>query len=129
GPFYTSFPISATPAVGFSILLLPLMDTLRVFCIRVVNGRSPFTPDRTHIHHLLLDKGLRPRTVTLLCTIISVIFTMVGFMFQGIGTTWLINGLGIFYFILIYSITFNKTNIQIRVIKADRNSNRELKEK
>ncbi|MEJ7681565.1 MAG: MraY family glycosyltransferase [Segetibacter sp.] len=57
--FYPNHPITAAPAVGFGIILLPLMDTLRVFAIRIFKGRSPFTPDRNHIHHLLLDRGFQ----------------------------------------------------------------------
>src|SRR5258708_8125980 len=49
------FPIQSAAAVGFSILMIPLLDTLRVFSIRIFNGRSPFTPDKNHIHHLLLS--------------------------------------------------------------------------
>ena len=38
-------------------LVYPLFDTLRVFTIRVMSGRSPFSADRNHIHHLLLNVG------------------------------------------------------------------------
>ncbi len=51
-------PIISSPAIGFTILMIPLLDTLRVFAIRIFKRRSPFSPDRNHIHHLLLDRGL-----------------------------------------------------------------------
>ncbi len=35
------FPVIAAPAIGFTILLIPLMDTLRVFAIRIFHRRSP----------------------------------------------------------------------------------------
>ena len=49
-------PVQFTSAVaiGFSILIVPLLDTLRVFSMRIAKGRSPFSPDRNHVHHLLL---------------------------------------------------------------------------
>lgn len=40
-------------------LCYPLLDTLRVFAIRLSRGQSPFTADRNHIHHKLLGFGLR----------------------------------------------------------------------
>ena len=49
--------IKAGPAVAIGILILPLFDTARVFTIRILRGRSPFSPDRLHIHHLLVDFG------------------------------------------------------------------------
>jgi UDP-N-acetylmuramyl pentapeptide phosphotransferase/UDP-N-acetylglucosamine-1-phosphate transferase len=49
-------PIVSSPAIGFTVLMIPLLDTLRVFAIRIFKRRSPFSPDRNHIHHLLLDR-------------------------------------------------------------------------
>lgn len=61
------YAFSSAPAVAFSLLILPLFDTLRVFIIRVIKGNSPFAPDKNHIHHLLLDVGLNhSQAVTML---------------------------------------------------------------
>lgn len=46
------------PIITILILLLPLFDTLRMFTIRILNGKSPFVGDRNHMHHLLIDSGL-----------------------------------------------------------------------
>jgi UDP-N-acetylmuramyl pentapeptide phosphotransferase/UDP-N-acetylglucosamine-1-phosphate transferase len=43
------------PYLVFSFLSIPIMDTIRVFSIRVLNGKSPFKADRNHIHHIVLD--------------------------------------------------------------------------
>lgn len=40
------------------VLFIPVFDTLRVIIIRKVNGSSPFSADRNHAHHVLLDLGL-----------------------------------------------------------------------
>jgi len=39
-------------------LKIPAMDTLRVFYQRAKQGKSPFTADRTHLHHLFLQLNL-----------------------------------------------------------------------
>lgn len=39
------------------VLFLPVFDTLRVMLIRMLRGRSPFSADRNHAHHVLLDLG------------------------------------------------------------------------
>jgi UDP-N-acetylmuramyl pentapeptide phosphotransferase/UDP-N-acetylglucosamine-1-phosphate transferase len=46
--------IASAPAVSFGILIVPLFDTLRVFLLRVLRGKSPFNPDKQHVHHRLL---------------------------------------------------------------------------
>ncbi|WP_340201035.1 MraY family glycosyltransferase [Ascidiimonas sp. W6] len=43
------------PIIAISILIVPLFDTARVFAIRLVSKKSPFSPDRNHIHHILID--------------------------------------------------------------------------
>ncbi len=42
------------PLLSMSILAYPLVDTLRVFTLRVLKGRSPFSPDRNHLHHRMM---------------------------------------------------------------------------
>lgn len=46
------------PIVAIVILIVPIFDTLRVFLVRIMAGRSPFSADRNHMHHILLDNGL-----------------------------------------------------------------------
>jgi len=48
------YAFAAAPSTAIAILILPLFDTLRVFTMRLLKGNSPFHPDRTHIHHLLI---------------------------------------------------------------------------
>ena len=42
-------------AFVLAVLAIPVFDTLRVMTARIVRGVSPFSPDKTHLHHLLLD--------------------------------------------------------------------------
>ncbi|MBO9683108.1 MAG: undecaprenyl/decaprenyl-phosphate alpha-N-acetylglucosaminyl 1-phosphate transferase [Flavisolibacter sp.] len=83
-------PIESVVAVGFSILVVPLFDTLRVFSIRIAKGKSPFVPDRNHIHHLLLDRGLSHRTVTVSCVGLNVTFIVMSYFGRGLGSIWLL---------------------------------------
>ena len=47
--------ISNLPLLMISALYMPIFDSIRVFTIRIQNGRNPFAPDRTHVHHVILD--------------------------------------------------------------------------
>lgn len=44
--------------LAISILIIPIIDTIRVIVIRLKNGKSPFTADRNHIHHKILNLGI-----------------------------------------------------------------------
>lgn len=66
------------PILTFSILIIPLFDTLRVFAIRILNKKSPFSGDRNHLHHFLLDIGcnhLQATTILVLLNIFLVVLT------------------------------------------------------
>ena len=39
------------------VLLIPILDMVYVLFLRFINGKSIFLPDRSHIHHRLIDKG------------------------------------------------------------------------
>ena len=99
-------PVESAVAIGFSILIVPLLDTLRVFAIRIFNGRSPFTPDRNHVHHLLLGWGLSHAAVTVTCVTINISFVMLAYLGRSMGSTTLLlimltlsfAGLGLLYY-------------------------------
>ena len=101
-----AMPIASAVAVGFSILVVPLLDTLRVFAIRIFNGRSPFTPDRNHVHHLLLARGMGHVEITSTCVIVNIVFIAVAYFGRSLGSTLLLLimltlasvGLGILYY-------------------------------
>lgn len=44
------------PIVTGAILIIPFFDTVRVFIIRLSKRKNPFKPDRSHIHHIIIDK-------------------------------------------------------------------------
>jgi UDP-N-acetylmuramyl pentapeptide phosphotransferase/UDP-N-acetylglucosamine-1-phosphate transferase len=43
---------------AWSLLAVPCFDVVRVFFFRIIHGRSPFQPDKNHIHHKLMACGL-----------------------------------------------------------------------
>jgi len=67
---------AAKVAVALLVLGVPIMDTFWITVRRIANGRSPFSADRGHIHHRLLDMGLSHRDTVLViyavCALLSV---------------------------------------------------------
>lgn len=83
-------PLESAPAIGFAILIVPLFDTLRVVTIRIISRRSPFSPDRNHIHHFLLDLGLSHKMIALTCISANIIFIALAYFLRFTGTTMVI---------------------------------------
>jgi UDP-N-acetylmuramyl pentapeptide phosphotransferase/UDP-N-acetylglucosamine-1-phosphate transferase len=73
--------MSAAPAVAICVLTVPIFDTIRVSLTRIKQHRSPFNPDKNHIHHLLLRTGLNHIQTT--CVLLSVSVLFIGLAILG----------------------------------------------
>jgi len=113
-----SLPLQAVPAIGFSLLIVPLFDTLRVFGLRILNRRSPFSPDRNHIHHFLLDLGYNHRAITFICVFVNLSLVAMAFFLRGFGTTIdiaiLLSVSSIFVLVCYYSRNKNRQAIRTK---------------
>lgn len=115
----SALPLASAGAIGFSILIVPLLDTLRVFSIRIMKGRSPFSPDRNHVHHLLLDRGLDHSAVTLTCVGLNAAFIAAAFLGRSLGPTVLITSMiTVFYSLLGGLILFWKPAPKLVLAKS-----------
>jgi len=94
-------PVFSSPAVSFGIIFIPLFDTLRVFILRMMNKKSPFSPDRRHLHHMLLDLKFKHVQASTILIGINAFMVLVSFMFQKSGILHLI----LYQFILGLAIT------------------------
>ena len=83
-------PFFAAPAIGVAILIIPLFDTLRVFSIRIFSRRSPFSPDRNHIHHILLDRGMSHSMVSFALILANMFFVALAYALKDININLLI---------------------------------------
>ena len=61
------------------LLLLPILDLLRLFVLRLSSGKSPFEPDKNHLHHLLLKKFSYNKTIIILFLIyfLPILFSLI----------------------------------------------------
>jgi len=75
----------SAPSMAVAILIMPLFDTLRVFFLRIIKGKSPFHPDRLHIHHILIDLGMSHSQATALLFMVNILFIILALKLQHIG--------------------------------------------
>lgn len=105
----SQFKMNAAIAVSFSLLLVPLFDTLRVVITRLKKGRSPFSADKNHIHHLLLNLGFKHRQVTFLLMSITVLLTIMALVLRNVPVIILI-GIDMVIAVILTKLLWNKTN-------------------
>jgi UDP-GlcNAc:undecaprenyl-phosphate/decaprenyl-phosphate GlcNAc-1-phosphate transferase len=113
-----TFSFHAAPALGFAVLMIPLFDTMRVFGLRILNRRSPFSPDRIHVHHYLLDLGFSHRQITITCVITSLFFIVVAYFGRNLDTTLLIGILLTMAFSLIGVIYYFRQKVKAPIKKS-----------
>jgi len=76
---------TAKVALALLVLGVPIIDTFWIIIRRVSQGRSPFSADRGHLHHRLLDLGLSHRQAVMVIYAIGVILAISGLLLSGRG--------------------------------------------
>ncbi|MGJ8592106.1 MAG: MraY family glycosyltransferase [Aquaticitalea sp.] len=71
------------PVLAFAIVFFPLIDTLRIFIVRIfIHKKSPFAADRNHLHHRFLELGYSHVRTTISIVIINVIIVIFAYMMK-----------------------------------------------
>jgi UDP-GlcNAc:undecaprenyl-phosphate GlcNAc-1-phosphate transferase len=99
---------SATSTPNFSkvfstiigVLILPVIDSIRVYWRRIKKGYSPFRADKTHLHHLLLNLKLNHKKATLII-VITVLSLLCLSIFSGSYFSYTTN---IFVLLIIFAV-------------------------
>jgi UDP-GlcNAc:undecaprenyl-phosphate GlcNAc-1-phosphate transferase len=91
---------NVAPAVTLGILFVPLFDTLRVFTLRALAGKSPFAPDKNHIHHRIMALGFSQISTVLLLGLLNTVVILFVISFTQLGNLALIGVLVVFGILL-----------------------------
>lgn len=88
---HTTSPVTAQWVIllVFSLLLVPVFDSLRVYVWRMRRGESPFRADKTHLHHLFLTLGFNHKKTALIIYVLEVAIVCSGvFFLHWLGISW-----------------------------------------
>ena len=96
---------SAKVAVALLVLGVPIIDTFWIIVRRLATGRSPFTPDRGHIHHRLLDMGLSHGQTVLVIYGICILLAVMSLVLSGTGQVYAFMGLVVAFGLVLFLLT------------------------
>lgn len=65
--------------IGFSPVIIPCLDVVRVVLSRVLSGHNPFLPDKSHIHHKLLEIGFSPAEAMMFILAFSLVILVLNY--------------------------------------------------
>ena len=83
----------AKVAVALLVLGVPIIDTFWIIIRRVSQRKSPFTPDRGHFHHRLLDLGLTHRSAVMVIYGICIALAVLSLVLSGSGPLYAFMGI------------------------------------
>jgi UDP-N-acetylmuramyl pentapeptide phosphotransferase/UDP-N-acetylglucosamine-1-phosphate transferase len=113
---YLSIQRKELPLLLLIILIVPAFDLCRVTFIRLKKRVSIFSPDRNHIHHLLIDSGLSHKKASLLSGFTNLFFAIAMYLsIQYLGLVYSFVFLVVFIlacFVLFFLITNNRENLR-----------------
>ena len=95
---------------AFSLLIIPILDSLRVAAVRIWHRRSPILPDKNHIHHKLLRAGLTHHQTLLVILIQALAFCLANYLMRQLTNTTVV----ILADIAIYALSHQLLNRRIR---------------
>lgn len=106
------------PVFALSIVAIPVFDTLRVFALRIWQGRSPFSPDKNHIHHLLTNNGWSHSfAAKLICGVHAVVLVL-GYLLKDLP-----QGAGVLVLLLVMLlmvVIFQRLKVPAKVVQTAR---------
>lgn len=76
--------INSSLALVAGLFFVPLFDTIRVFTGRISKGKSPFYPDKTHVHHKLLRMKLSHLQSTGFLLMAQIVFVVLNILLSQI---------------------------------------------
>ncbi len=115
------FLLENAPIIAISILIVPLFDTARVFTLRIAKKKSPFSPDRNHIHHILIDFwGLSHKQASFIIgcfnIIFVVLFIILGSKAKNTGMVIMLVSVVIFLAYIFFKYNYNFTTLKQKIL-------------
>lgn len=70
------------PVTALWLVFIPLVDCIAVVSVRLINGITPFTPGRDHLHHRLLNMDIKPKKILIIFILLAVFLSLIGFTIE-----------------------------------------------
>ncbi|MCL2413794.1 MAG: undecaprenyl/decaprenyl-phosphate alpha-N-acetylglucosaminyl 1-phosphate transferase [Bacteroidales bacterium] len=102
-----SLPLTfvGAPAITLAIIIVPVFDMARVFAYRIIRGLSPFSADRNHIHHRIVDMGFTHLQTSLIILGLNMLAIAVALLLDlFLGPLWIIAAISALTFLFVLAM-------------------------
>jgi len=103
----------STVGVAVCVIVILLVDTLRIIILRLLKRQSPFTPDKSHVHHAISRLGMTHSQTTLILAGVQLLFISLAIIFNQLGDHYIVPGavlLSILLSVFLDRLIFNRVS-------------------
>lgn len=101
-----------SPAISLAIMIVPVVDSLRIIYIRVLLGKSPFSPDKNHVHHQLIKINSNHLRASIIMVLANLLIICLSF-----GLIYILGNTVVFFLILAIGFSLASLPVLIRKFK------------
>lgn len=87
---FNEYWVYASPSVAMAIMGIPIFDMIKVFILRLWQRKSPFYPDRNHLHHVLIDLGFSHSKTALTLGLWNLLIILFAFKFSDMKSSYML---------------------------------------
>jgi len=87
GPSLAGVQISSPQSLTLAVFIIPVADMIKVIMTRISLRKSPFKPDKLHIHYRWIDLGLKHMQTTMILLLINAVMVSGVLVFKNLGET------------------------------------------
>jgi UDP-GlcNAc:undecaprenyl-phosphate/decaprenyl-phosphate GlcNAc-1-phosphate transferase len=114
-PVGTPYKFTASVGTAACFIIIPLVDTGRIIILRLSQKKSPFKPDKSHIHHAIMRLGMTHSQTTLILAATQVLYIGMALIFYRTTDRYLLSaivGLSIFLSIMLDRLILRKLAVK-----------------
>lgn len=123
-PLLNPYKFKASVGSAACFIVIPLIDTLRIFILRATKRQSPFRPDKSHIHHSIMRLGFSHSETALILAGTQITYISAAIILRSYSDKYILTGLLVFSFIL--SIALDRLMLRKLSVKETAEENTDV---
>lgn len=88
----TESPYKFLSSIGTAacFIIIPLVDTSRIIILRLIKGKSPFKPDKSHIHHAIMRLGKTHSQTTIILAGVQIFYVTMAIVLRDLSDRYVL---------------------------------------
>ncbi len=116
-PVVSPFKFTSSIGTAACFIIIPLVDTSRIIILRLTKGKSPFKPDKSHIHHAIMRLGKTHSQTTIILAVTHTFFIVAAVVLRDLSERYIL--LGVIGLSIAFSVILDRLILKRLDVKED----------